>query len=200
MAVGLLLLAGAAFAAAPRVKKTVNRDWTFQYFPQPKPDLAPSASGFDDAKWPAVALPHTWSTFETTRDVHPFIRAATERIDTYWWFGWGWYRKKISIGAEHESRLVFLEFDGVQKYAKIYLNGEFVAEHKGGYTSFSIDITKHVKFGKENVLAVQVSNRRDDPFGVIPPSTAGNFDVGHSPPREKFPFRRLPPAPSLLSP
>jgi hypothetical protein len=179
MALALLIPAGvgAARAAAPRVEKTINRDWTFQYFPEPKPDLAPAAPGFDDATWPAVAVPHTWSTFETTRDLHPFIRAATERIDTYWWYGWGWYRKKFSIGSEHASRLVFLEFDGVQKYAKIYLNGESVAEHKGGYTSFSVDVTKHVKFGAENVLAVQVSNRRDDSFGVIPPSTAGNFDV-----------------------
>src|SRR5262249_4910402 len=60
---------------------------------------------------------------------------------------------------------------------KIYLNGTLVGEHKGGYTSFSLDVTKQVKFGAENVLAVQVSNRREDPFGTIPPSTAGNFDV-----------------------
>ncbi len=172
-----LALATLAFAAVPRVEKTINRDWTFHYFPSPQPDPAPAAPGYDDAQWPAVAVPHTWSTFETTRDLHPFIRAATERIDTYWWYGWGWYRKKFSIGPEHAARLVFLEFDGVQKYAKIYLNGEFVAEHKGGYTSFCVDLTQHVKFGAENVLAVQVSNRRDDPFGVIPPSTAGNFDV-----------------------
>lgn len=173
----LALFASVACAAAPRLGKTINGDWTFQYFPQPKADLSPAAPGYDDAKWPAIALPHTWSTFETTREVHPFIRAATERIDTYWWYGWGWYRKKFTLGAEQAARLVFLEFDGVQKYAKIYLNGEFVAEHKGGYTSFSVDVTKHVKYGAENVLAVQVSNRRDDPFGVIPPSTAGNFDV-----------------------
>ena len=180
-ALRLLLLALAAplcfCAAALRVEKTINRDWTFQYLPEPQPNLAPAAPGYDDAQWQAIAVPHTWSTFETTRDVHPFIRAANERIDTYWWYGWGWYRKKFSVGTEHAALLVFLEFDGVQKYAKIYLNGELVGEHKGGYTSFSVDITKHVKFGAENVLALQVSNRRDDSFGVIPPSTAGNFDV-----------------------
>lgn len=65
----------------------------------------------------------------------------------------------------------------MQKYSRIYLNGALVAEHKGGYTSFSVDITKQVRFGAENVLAVEVSNRRDDPYGRIPPMTAGNFDV-----------------------
>src|SRR5437879_5169063 len=135
----------AVSSSNPRVEKTINRDWMFNYFPSPTSDLAPAAPGFDDSHWPAIAVPHTWSTFETTREVHPFIRAATERIDTYWWYGWGWYRKKFSVGAEHAARLVFLEFDGVQKYAKIYLNGAFVAEHKGGYTSFSVDVTKQVK-------------------------------------------------------
>lgn len=173
----LVLSTSLALAAPPRIEKTINRDWTFNYFPAPESDLAPADKSFDDARWPAVALPHTWSTYETTREVHPFIRAATERIDTYWWYGWGWYRKKFSIDAEHASRLVFLEFDGVQKYAKVYLNGELIAEHKGGYTSFSVDITKHAKFGAENLLAVQVSNRRNDLFGVIPPATAGNFNV-----------------------
>ena len=173
----LLVSASVALAAPPRVEKTVNRDWTFQYVPAEQPDLAPAAPGYDDAKWPAVAVPHTWSTYETTRDVHPFIRNPSERDDSYWWYGWGWYRKHFTVGPEHAGRLVFLEFDGVQKYAKVYLNGALVGEHKGGYTSFSLDVTKQVHFGAENVLAVQVSNRRDDPFGVIPPSTAGNFDV-----------------------
>lgn len=173
----LLVLGLARVGAAPRVEQTINRDWTFQYFPAEKPDLAPAAPGFDDARWPAVAVPHTWSTYETTRDLHPFIRNPSERDDAYWWYGWGWYRKKFTISTDYAGQLVAAEFDGVQKYAKIYLNGTLIAEHKGGYTSFSVDLTPHLKFGAENVLAVQVSNRRDDPFGVIPPSTAGNFDV-----------------------
>ena len=31
-------------------------------------------------------------------------------------------------------------------YAKVYTNGKFVGEHKGGYTPFSIDITEVVRF------------------------------------------------------
>jgi beta-galactosidase len=175
----ILLLAGSLVAATagPRVEKTIDRDWTFQYFPSPDPQSAPAQAGYDDSRWPAVAVPHTWSTYETTGDLHPFIRSANERLDTYWWYGWGWYHKRFSIGKEHAGRLVAIEFDGVQKYARIYLNGELVGEHKGGYTSFSVDITKKVRFGEPNVLAVEVSNRRDDHFGGIPPMTAGNFDV-----------------------
>ena len=160
-----------------RVIRSLDRDWTFQYFPQQTPDKHWAAGDADDSRWPAIALPHTWSVYETTRDVHPFIEHATEREDSYWWYGWGWYRKHVTIGRQYQQRLAFLEFDGVQKVAFIYVNGHLAGEHKGGYTSFSLDVTRWIRFGEDNVIAVQVSNRRDDNLGHVPPMTAGNFDV-----------------------
>lgn len=160
-----------------RLVRTLNRDWTFQYFPQRQPETHWAQSSADDSKWPAIALPHTWSVYETTRDLHPFIEHATEREDSYWWYGWGWYRKHLSISKQYSEKLVFLEFDGVQKVAFIYINGHLACEHKGGYTSFSVDVTRWINFGEDNVIAVQVSNRRDDDLGHVPPMTAGNFDV-----------------------
>lgn len=160
-----------------RVVASLDRDWTFQYFPQQTPDKRWAEVRADDARWPAVALPHTWSVYETTRDLHPFIEHATEREDSYWWYGWGWYRKHFTLAKRYRQRLVFLELDGVQKVAFIYVNGHLAGEHKGGYTSFSLDVTRWVRFGADNVIAVQVSNRRDDNLGHVPPMTAGNFDV-----------------------
>jgi beta-galactosidase len=163
--------------ANPRVEKTINRQWTFNYFPAEKADsLGCQAPDIDDSTWPAVALPHTWSTFETTGKVHPFIYDASEKDDPYWWYGWGWYRKHFSIGKEQAGRKVFVEFDGMQKYSKVFVNGKLAGDHKGGYTAFSFDITDLVQFGEDNVLAVAVNNRQNDPFR-IPPMSAGNFDV-----------------------
>jgi hypothetical protein len=175
----LTALTAATCVAGPqtRIAKTIDRDWTFRYFPAEQPDLALANIHYDDSRWPAIALPHTWGTYETTGEVHPFIKTATERDDSYWWYGWGCYRKHIVIGSEYANRLVSLEFDAVQKYSKIFVNGKPAAEHKGGYNSFSVDITPYVLFGKENVVAVLVSNRRDDPYGAIPPMTAGNWNV-----------------------
>lgn len=172
-----LAAAVALRADPPRLVKTIDRNWTFQYFPQPAAQLAPAAPGYDDRRWPAIALPHTWSTYETTGDVHPFIENASERDDSYWWYGWGWYRKHFTIARTLAGRRIYVEFDGVQKYARVYLNGAYLGDHRGGYTGFSFDLTDHVVFGADNVLSVEVSNRRDDPFGGIPPMTAGNFDV-----------------------
>jgi beta-galactosidase len=164
-------------STSPRQSITINRDWTFFYSPKPERDDQPALPRFDDSRWPAISLPHTWSTYETTRELHPFIKSASEREDPYWWYGWGWYRKRFVVNRRAHGKKIFVEFDGVQKYSRVYLNGTFVGEHKGGYTSFSFDLTNHVRFGKTNVLAVQVSGRRDDLFGGIPPMTAGNFDV-----------------------
>jgi beta-galactosidase len=160
-----------------RLAITVNREWTFNYLPSGEPDDAPARRAFDDSHWPAIALPHTWSTFETTREPHPFIKSATERDDSYWWYGWGWYRKRFVIDPAMRGKRLFVEFDGVQKYSRVYLNGVFIGEHKGGYNSFCFDLTGHARFGEANLLAVRVSNRRDDNFGGIPPMHAGNYNV-----------------------
>lgn len=160
-----------------RLEQTIDGQWTFNYFPAENADAAGyEAPGFDDSTWPAVALPHTWQTYETTGKLHPFIADAIEKPDNYWWKGWGWYRKHFSISTEEIGRRVFVEFDGVQKYCKVFVNGKLVGDHKGGYTGFSFDITGNVRFGADNVLAVAVNNRQDDPFR-IPPMSAGNFDV-----------------------
>lgn len=162
-------------AAASRLVVPFDRDWTFNYFPSTDLAEPTAAPAFDDSRWPAVALPHSWSTFETTGDVHPFIKSASERDDPYWWRGWGWYRKRFTLAAA-EARHAHLEFDGVQKHARLYIDGRFVAEHKGGYDSWSVDISPHVRPGVEAVIALAVSNRRDDPTAIAP-MTAGNFNV-----------------------
>lgn len=166
--IALVLAAALAREAIP-----FDRDWTFHYAPAETRDDRLALA--DDSRWTAIALPHTWSVYETTREVHPFIRDASERDDPYWWYGWGWYRKRFSLKPIAAGKLVAIEFDGVQKHSFIFLNGKLVGEHKGGFTSFSIDLTPYLKPG-ENVLAVAVSNRRDDP-ARIPPMTAGNWNV-----------------------
>src|SRR5260370_40943673 len=84
---------------------------------------------------------------------------------------------------EDSARLrLLMEFDGCQKLCSVYVNGALVGEHKGGYTSFSVDITRDVKFGTPNAIAVRVLNRRDD-SDRVPPMTAATFAyyVAHSP-------------------
>lgn len=160
----------------PRLVRNLTQDWTFNYFPAETLDPAVVASNTEDARWPLVALPHTWHTFETTREIHPFIARPSERDSAYWWNGWGVYRKSFALNAETvKGRRVFAEFDGVMKYCRVWLNGKEIGDHKGGYGSFYFDLTPHLNAGN-NLLAVAVSARRDDVFRT-PPMAAGNFDT-----------------------
>lgn len=174
-ALSILLFSG--LAASGTEDLCINGNWTFNYFPSGDDTVLASGTDYDDSRWTAVSLPHTWMTFETTADVHPFIKSASEREDSYWWNGFGWYRKRLVFRKGLEHKKIFIEFDAVQKYSRLFVNGRYVGEHKGGYNSFSFDITDYIVFGEENLIAVQVSSRRDDKYGTIPPATAGNFNV-----------------------
>ncbi|WP_169311975.1 glycoside hydrolase family 2 protein [Pseudopedobacter saltans] len=160
-----------------RISKTINENWTFNYFPKKDADKAGyEQPGFNDAKWSVVAVPHTWMTYETTGELHPYVKNASPKDSPYWWDGWGIYRKKIVIGKEFADKKLFVEFDAVQKYSKVWLNGKYLGDHKGGYGGFYFDITDAVKFGEENLLVVAANNTMDDKYS-IPPMSAGNFDV-----------------------
>ncbi len=61
-----------------------------------------------------------------------------------------------------------MDFEGVMTASTVWINGERLGEYKGGYTPFSFDLTPHIDFDGENVLAVDVdSSERPDipPFG-----------------------------------
>jgi beta-galactosidase len=160
----------------PRIEKTINSHWTFNYFPDDKADRGYEPARYNDSKWPAISIPHTWSTYETTGEEHPFIKSPAEKDNPYWWTGWGWYRKHFTINQEFTGKKVFVEFEGVQKYCKVWINGKYLGDHKGGYGSFDFDITPNIIEGKDNVLVVAVNNQQKDQFR-IPPMAAGNFNV-----------------------
>ncbi|NMA83392.1 MAG: glycoside hydrolase family 2 protein [Epulopiscium sp.] len=78
------------------------------------------------------------------------------------------YKRELEIPKEYEGKRIYLDFEGVMTYAKVYLNGQFVGEHKGGYTPFSIDLTEKAMYGQKNIITVIVdSTERPDipPFG-----------------------------------
>ena len=164
------------FQNSQRIEKIINSQWTFNYFSGSGANTGYEVPGFDDSKWLAISIPHTWSTYETTGELHPFIRNPSETDNPYWWMGWGWYRKHFSINREYSDRKVFIEFEGVQKYCKVWVNGKYLGDHKGGYGSFDFDITSALKPGEDNVLAVAVNNHQKDEY-KIPPMAAGTFDV-----------------------
>lgn len=109
---------------------------------------------FDDSKWEIINIPHTWNT-----DAY---------IMRDYYQGKGWYRRPFVLPDRWQGKKVFLKFDAASKAASVYINGEKVGEHAGGYSAFSFDVTSYLRTGDINILAVCVDNDRPD----IPPISA----------------------------
>ena len=131
-----------ARAGALRDSVNFNREWKFHLGDVTAGEMA----AFDDSKWDDANLPHSFSL--------PYF--AAERFYT----GYGWYRKHFDIPAAWTGKRVNLEFDGVFQVAEVFVNGQRIGEHKGGYTGFTFDITDALNPGK-NVVAVRVNNLWD---------------------------------------
>jgi beta-glucuronidase len=69
-----------------------------------------------------------------------------------------WYKKTFKHGMNNSRRL-FLHFGAVNYLADVYLNGNSIGNHEGGFTPFQFEITNSVKEG-ENTIVVRVNNQR----------------------------------------
>ncbi|MGB7769053.1 MAG: glycoside hydrolase family 2 TIM barrel-domain containing protein [Verrucomicrobiia bacterium] len=150
----LLICAGSAVFLVPQfvqaagpaadLRQTLNfnRDWKFLLGDHP----GAQAVSYDDAGWEDIGLPHSFSL--------PYF-ASPE-----FYVGYGWYRKHFVVPPQWSGKRLFLEFDGAFQDAEIFVNGQGIGEHKGGYTGFSCDITRAVQPGN-NVVAVRLNNQWD---------------------------------------
>lgn len=78
-----------------------------------------------------VNLPHTWNNMDGQDGTNGYLKSR------------GTYTKEL----EPSSKITFLECEGVNAKAEIRINNQLVATHKGGYSSFRVDITKFIKYG-----------------------------------------------------
>jgi len=68
----------------------------------------------------------------------------------------GWYRRSFTIPLKDNLKQIWLEFDRIYRNSRMWLNGHFLGNHRGGYTSFRYDVTPYINFGGKNMLAVRV--------------------------------------------
>lgn len=79
-----------------------------------------------------------------------------------------WYQRTLKIPAHLRSKRIMLNFEAVDWEAHVYIDGDEVGMHRGGYDPFSIDVTSHLRPGVEHKLTVSVWD----------PSTEGFQPVG----------------------
>ncbi len=130
-----------------------NTGWQFQNQEDfTSTTILPFQSEYSFNSWETVNLPHT-------AKIEPLVIENP-------WQGVSWYKKDFVAKPEWKNKKIYIEFQAVMQLAKVWLNGKKIATHFGGYTPFTIDISKIVDFEKTNRLIVQTDNH-DNP--EIPP-------------------------------
>jgi beta-galactosidase len=114
---------------------------------------------FNDSDWQAVSIPHNWGWEE-----------AQQGKDYY--RGPGWYRRELDLKLEAGKRY-FLRFEAASLVADVYLNGEFLGEHRGGFGAFGFEITTNLSATGTNLLAVRVSNKWEPDIAPL----SGDFSI-----------------------
>ncbi len=115
----------------------------------------PARPDFNDRAWRTVHLPHDYiieGVFDPKADAgHGSLPTTT-----------GWYRKTFDLPASDKGKAIWVDFDGVYRDSKVWLNGHFLGRHASGYTSFRYDIAPFANYGGKNTLAVSVDPRHTE--------------------------------------
>ncbi len=149
---------------SPRSRNSFNEGWKFiKYFNasdetvtfdrEPEGLYLPE---INDNTWRTLDLPHDWAI------EGPFSDTLENNTGLLPWKGIGWYRKHFTLNESDQGKRIYVDFDGAMAYAKVWLNGKYVGEWPYGYSSFRLDLTPYILFGKENIIAVRLDTKKWD--------------------------------------
>ena len=166
LSLAVILLSFAAQASAEgRTIECFNFGWRFILADVPGAEQPQ----FDDSQWRTVDVPHDFQIEQ------PWVAPdASEKADNsdpganirsrlssrgFKEMGIGWYRKTFTPDEAWKGKRVVLDFEGIMYVGDVYLNGQLIGGTDYGYVGFEIDVTKLLKYGQSNVLAVKADTR-----------------------------------------
>lgn len=141
-----------------RTKENINLNWV--YLENPSENME---DALEQSNWQGINLPHSWNALDATDNIPGYRRSAS------------WYKKDLGISEVIPNQVYQLYFEGVNIESKVYVNGQHVGGHTGGYIGFSVDISKVIKEGSNEILV-----RVDNSFNpeVIPSQKSDFFIFG----------------------
>ena len=146
-----LFLTACATREKGRERISFNKEWRFALTEKQANASAPDT---DDSNWRVLNLPHDWSIeadFSLDNPATPGGGALPG--------GMGWYRKHFKLPESDKGKVIYIDFDGVYRNSRVWLNGHLLGFRPNGYVSFRYDLTPYLNYGKEeNVLVVQADN------------------------------------------
>ncbi len=98
--------------------------------------------------WNFVNLPHSWNAIDGQDGGNDFYR------------GTGWYAKQVRKSDLPQADRYYLEIRGANSSADVYVNGEKLAHHDGGYSTWRVDVTAALQ--EENLFVIAVDNSEND--------------------------------------
>jgi beta-glucuronidase len=113
------------------------------YFKNAKPGNKTELIEYDFDKSPSLKVPGDWNT---------------QSDQLFFYEGTVWYKKSFDYQRRGNTRL-FVYFGAANYFADVYLNGEKIGQHEGGFTPFNFEITRLVR-ETGNFLVAKVDNKR----------------------------------------
>ncbi|WP_207435498.1 beta-galactosidase GalB [Sabulibacter ruber] len=132
-----------------RERQDFTKNWSFNLGDQ----ASARETGYNDAQWRKLSLPHDWSIEGKFDEKHPAGYGGGALPG-----GTGWYRKTFRVDSNEKDKLFYIDFDGVYTNSEVWINGQYLGKRPNGYISFRYDLTPYLKFGQDNVVAVKVDN------------------------------------------
>ena len=130
----------------------IDRNWKFEdEFTEDMTDPR-----YDESLMEDVVIPHTVREMP----LHYFDESIYQTVSCY--------RRHFTAQKEWKDMVVLLTFEGVAHEARVFVNGKEAAVHTCGYTAFTVDISRFLDYGNDNVIAVRVDSRESlnqPPFG-----------------------------------
>ena len=115
----------------------------------------PYSPKFDASGWAIVDLPHDWVVdlpyAAEASHSHGYKTVGYKYPET----SVGWYRKTFTVPAEDYGKHLWLQFDGIFRDARVWVNGFYLGHEPSGYATQVYDISEYLNYGGENLVCVR---------------------------------------------
>ena len=110
--------------------------------------ISENHTALNTTDWEMVTIPHTWNAEDGQDGGNDYYRGTC------------YYTKKLDLADCKGAEEVYIEFEGANSSADVYVNGSLAVHHDGGYSTFRANITALLK--EENEIVVAVDNAPND--------------------------------------
>lgn len=147
-------------SSSGRIIYNFNQGWRFHLG-----DAAGAGNAtFDDSRWQVVCVPHS-------ARLEPSEASGSRNYQ-----GIAWYRKHFTVPADMGGKDITVHFEAIMGKQDIFVNGNKVLEHLGGYLPITVNLSKlGIKAGDKCVIAVKTDNSDDKTYPPGKKQTALDF-------------------------